>query len=273
MNIIKNEIQIGIDKPFTFLQITDTHIVRVSESESDARKAFASSRQGLDSLSDLTFAQSYAKKTGFPLFHTGDLMDFLTPEAMEISRRFAKESGVTFIAGNHEQCYCPGNRFCESDYAEELKVREKTLDALQECFDNNVRFFCKEINGVSLVGIDNGDYQVTRAQLNALKLVVANGKPVILFTHIPFYSEELSSVIPDAMVGTPAEKMRGYNLWQLYEQTASPTTRESYEYIVSCPEIKAIVSGHTHFNFESHDSNGPAVLITDRHTMREITVR
>ena len=273
MNIIKNEIQIGIEKPFTFLQITDTHLVCVSENECDERKAFAGSRQGLDSRQNLTFAQNYAKETGFPLFHTGDLIDFITREAMEISKSFAKEADVTFIAGNHEQCYCPDNRFCESDYAEELKVREKTLDNLQNYFENNVRFFCKEMGGVLLVGIDNGDYQVTRTQLNALKQVVSNGKPIILFTHIPFYSEELSAVTSDGMVGTPAEKMHGYNLWQLYEQTASPTTKEACDYILSCPIIKAIVSGHMHFDFEALSPTGQLHLITDRNTMREITVR
>ena len=272
MNIIKNKIQIGIEKPFTLLQITDTHLVCVSENECDERKAFAGSRQGLDSRQNLTFAQNYAKENGFPLFHTGDLMDFLTPETMEFSRRFAKETEVTFIAGNHEQCYCPGNRFCESDYAEELKVREKTLDTLQKCFENDVRFFCKEMGGVLLVGIDNGDYQITRTQLNALKQVVSNGKPVILFTHISFYSEELSAVTSDGMVGTPAEKMRGYNLWQLYEQTASPTTKEAFDYILSCPSIKAIVSGHMHFDFEARLPSGQLQLVTDRHTMRELTV-
>lgn len=272
MNIVKNEINIGIEKPFTFLQITDTHLVRIGENDASPRKEFAKSRSGLDFLDGLIFAQNYSKQTGYPIFHTGDLFDFLTPESMEIVKKIAKETDLTFIAGNHEQCYCPQNRFCEADYAEELKTRDHALDAVQECFENNVCFFCKEINGVSLVGISNGDYQITSTQLNDLKQVASNGKPIILFTHIPFYSEELYAVRHDCMVGTPAEKMRDYNLWQLYEQTASPITSEAYRYILDTPQIKAIISGHMHFDFELQSSQKPVQLISSLHTMREITV-
>lgn len=38
MNIVKNEINIGIEKPFTFLQITDTHLVRIGENDALSRK-------------------------------------------------------------------------------------------------------------------------------------------------------------------------------------------------------------------------------------------
>lgn len=273
INIVKNEIIIGIDKPLTLLQMTDTHLVRVSETESEERRAFADSRSALDSYGDLAFAKEYAKKTSCPLIHTGDLMDFLTPEAMEISKNFISESGALFVMGNHEQCYCPGNRFCESDYAEELKAREHTLDSIQPCFNNDIRFFCKEIGNVNIAGIDDGDYQITSAQLQALKQIVKIGKPIILFTHIPLYSEELYSKRFDCMIATPAEKMRKYNIWQLYEQTASPTTREAHEFIISCSNIKAVISGHMHFDFEAVSPLGQYQIVTDRHTLREITIR
>ena len=272
MKLIKNEINVGIKNPFTVLQVTDTHLVRYS-TEDDARKAFCASREGLDTLDELMLAKEYAEKNGCQLVHTGDLLDFITPDGLEIAKTLAKDTGMLFIAGNHEQCYCPENRFCPTDYAEELKVREKTLDHLQKHFENDVRFFRKEINGVILVGIDDGDYQITRAQLCALREVVKEGKPIILFTHIPLYSEELYKVTSDAMLGTPAEGMREYDLWQIYEQAASPTTVEAYDYIVSCPLIKAVVCGHMHFDLDSHLPSGIPQLITDRQTMREITVK
>jgi hypothetical protein len=221
----------------------------------------------------LEFARDYAEKTGYPLIHTGDLMDFLTPEAMEISRRYARETGMLMVAGNHEQCYCPGDRFHEDDYVEELKVRETTLDHLQTCFDNDIRFFCKEINGVCLVGLDDGDYQITKAQMEAFLKVAEQGKPIILFVHIPFYAPDLCDYCGDCMVGTPAERMGGYNPWQIYEQTANPTTREAFEAITRCPHLKAIVGGHMHFHFETQPSSTPKQYITGMRAVREILVR
>ena len=273
MNIIQTEIHIGIEQPFTVLQITDTHLVMVGDSESEARREFGRDRSVYDKREDLDFAREYAATTGYPLIHTGDLMDFLTPESMEVSRRFARETGLLMVAGNHEQCYCPGNRFHEDDYAEELKVREATLDHLQTCFDNNVRFFCKEINGVCLVGLDDGDYQITEAQLEAFKQVEALGKPIILFVHIPFYDDDLGERFADCMVGTPGARMGNYNAWQIYEQTAKPTTRRAYEYIMASPLLKAIVSGHMHASFENKPETCPRQFVTGLRTMREITVR
>ncbi len=273
MNIIKTEIHIGIEQPFTILQITDTHLVMVGESESEARREFGRSRSVYDFGGDLDFVREYAAQTGYPLIHTGDLMDFLTPESMERSRRFARETGMLMVAGNHEQCYCPGNRFHEDDYVEELKVRETTLDHLQTCFDNNVRFFCKEINGVCLVGMDNGDYQITEAHLEAFKRVEALGKPILLFVHIPFYDDDVSAYFTNAMMGTPEDRMGGYNAWQVREQTAGPITRRAYEYIMASPMLKAIISGHMHDNFENQPETLPRQFITGTHTMREITVR
>lgn len=55
--------------------------------------------------------------------------------------------------------------------------------------------------------------------------------------------------------------------------TANPTTRAAYEFIMSCPNLKAIVSGHMHFSFETKPETSPRQIITGLHTLREITVR
>lgn len=123
------------------------------------------------------------------------------------------------------------------------------------------------------MGLDNGDYQITEAQRKAFEQVAASGKPIILFVHIPLYADDIYERCRDCMVGTPKERMGDYNAWQIYEQTATPTTRRAYDTIMQCPTLKAIISGHMHFNFETKPATTPRQIITGLHAMREITIR
>ena len=62
MNILKNTINIGIEKPFTFLHMTDTHCTFTDDNDSQERKIFADNRKaGLFQYSDvnLEFAENY----------------------------------------------------------------------------------------------------------------------------------------------------------------------------------------------------------------------
>ena len=44
MQFVKTQNELGVEKPFTFLQTTDTHLVFTDEYETDARREFARAR-------------------------------------------------------------------------------------------------------------------------------------------------------------------------------------------------------------------------------------
>lgn len=44
MQIVKTQIELGVEKPFTFLQTTDTHLVFTDENDTEARREFARAR-------------------------------------------------------------------------------------------------------------------------------------------------------------------------------------------------------------------------------------
>ena len=46
MQIVKTQIELGVEKPFTFLQTTDTHLVFTDENDTEARREFARARDG-----------------------------------------------------------------------------------------------------------------------------------------------------------------------------------------------------------------------------------
>lgn len=274
MQIIYNTLHLGIEKPFTFLQMTDTHLVFTDEGDTPRRREFARQR-GKDfahAEENMAFVRKYVAETGFPLVHTGDLMDFITPENLRMAELFARETGMMMVAGNHEQAICVNDVFCPEDYAQDLKRRDETYSQVQKYFENDTRFSCREINGVNLVGIDDGDYQISQEQLNALKEVAEQGKPILLFMHIPLYADELRARYPDCYLAPPEHVLATYTPWQVYEQKADDVTLQACAYIRSQKLIKYVICGHMHFNHETQSPTEIRQLVTGLDTLRQITV-
>lgn len=274
MNVIKNEIHIGIEEPFKLLHISDTHLTRTDGNDTDERRAFAAGRREClfkNTDENVEFIKKYVAETGYQLIQTGDLIDFITPENLRVARDFAKETKMLMIAGNHELHTCPNNIFSEDDFRVDLSHREETLDGVQEWFCNDIRFWCEERNGVLLVGIDTSDYQIKPHHFERLRTLAESGKPMILFMHIPLYSEELHKLASNAMLAIPTEIVSTFSEYRIFEQTADEDTVAAVAYIRSCPQIKAVFAGHLHFDFESSEGEVKQ-FVTGLDTVREITV-
>ena len=275
MEVLKNVINIGIDKPFTFLHVTDTHFTETDLTDSEERRLFAKDRRDVlfsETRSNVEFIERYVKEKGYPLYHTGDLIDFFTPENFRRAKSFYENTNMTLIAGNHEIHTCPNNVFCEEDFTVDLNFREERLDTAQKWFGNDIRYFCKEINGVYLVGINNYDYQISAQNFERLKLLSKEGKPIILFMHIPLYSKELYMFSKCAMLAMPKEIVDGLPEFQQFEQRADKCTYEAVEFIKSNTAFKAIICGHLHFAFESDITSDIKQYVTGLNSIREITV-
>ena len=274
MNVIKNEIHIGIKEPFKLLHISDTHLTRTDANDTDERRAFAAERRSClfkNTDENVEFIKKYVAATGYQLIQTGDLIDFITPENLRVARDFAKETKMLVVAGNHELHTCPNNIFSEDDFRVDLSHREQTLSDVQRWFDNDVRFWCEERSGVLLIGIDSSDYQIKPHHFEKLKRLSESGKPIILFTHIPLYTEELHERASHAMLAIPTEIVSTFSEYRIFEQTANGDTVAAVEFIKSCPQIKAVFSGHLHFDFESSEGTFKQ-FVTGLDTVREITV-
>lgn len=275
MKIVENTLKIGAQKPFKFLHMTDTHLTLTDSNDSAERVAFAKQRRdAYFSTADecLEFAQNYCEKTGYPLIHTGDLVDFITPANLNKSKQFAEKTEMLFIAGNHEIHTCPNNVFCEEDFTLDLYNKQKNLASTNEYFTNDIDFFLREINGVNLVGINNYDYRISAGNFAKLKSVAAKGKPIILFMHIPLYEQELYERMGGALLSIPDSLMNSQREFIKFEQQADETTKEAAEFIRNCPEIKCTVCGHLHFDFESPNDSKIKQYVTGMTTLREFTV-
>lgn len=273
MNMIKNTLNIGIEKPFTFLHISDIHLAETDENESPARRNFALARKrGFPfSLSAINFVTEYVKKTGYPLINTGDMLDFVTEQNLCIAQRFVKDTNMMMAPGNHEYWTCPNNRFHYDDIQQTHLQRDVTLDRIEKSLGIDMRFSCREINGVNMVCIDDSNYNITQDVFEKLKVVEAEGKPMLLFMHIPLDSEYLE-INHEFPLNAPKPYFKDCHPLVAQERTSNELTCSICDYICNSSLIKCVFSGHMHYNKEIIGLDKQDQIITGVNTIREVTV-
>ncbi len=255
MELLHVTLNIGVKKPFSFLDISDSHISVADGRDSEAMQvqAAARARHFAGAEEKLQTAINYARQNDLLIAHTGDYIDFITHANLDHAKQFMQENDVFFVAGNHE--------FCWGEFdgtLEDAAYREKSLAMINEAYGCNTRFHSRVVNGVNFVAIDNGYYLFDAWQLEALRQEVAKGLPILLFMHDPLYDPELfdracaevakntKDVICSYLVGVPEEKLRLYPPMRYNQQKPDTVTLETVEYIKSQPLIKAIFAGHLH---------------------------
>lgn len=275
MKIIHNTISVGADQEFRFLHMSDTHLVLVNHCDSERKQKLAEDRKQYfgSPYENAEFALDYAQKHDLFIAHTGDLIDFVSEGNLEYARRFNETIDCFMAAGNHEYSQYVGEAFEDAEY------RNKSLPKVQKVFRNDIRFSVREINGVNLVAVDNSYYLFEREQLDALKRAVSMGKPVLLFLHVPLYTDELAELnetVGDGtsfLMATPDDRLKTYSEKRYIQQRADAVTWEAYEYIKNEKQIKCIFTGHVHFDFECRLNDWCKQIGCGCDTIREINVK
>ena len=273
MQIIKNTLNIGVEKPFTFLHISDVHLCEADATETEERRAFARGRKSMFSYAPrfIKEVEEYVAETGYPLFNTGDMLDFITPENIRIAREFAEKTDMMMAAGNHEYWHCPQNRFSFDDVPETYEGKNESLALVEERLGRDIRFVHREIGGVNLVCLDDGDYDIDEDIFQKLLEVEAEGKPILLFMHIPLYSEHLGNEAKYSLCA-PEAYFENCHPVDVFERKPEEATCRMVEYIRNCPLVKCVLAGHTHHNAEVQGQGEIDQIITGCDTLREITV-
>ena len=159
---------------------------------------------------------------------------------------------------------------------EDAAYREQSLAKVQAAFTNDIRFSVREMGGVNFVAIDNGYYLIEPWQLEKLKAVAAEGKPIVLMMHTPIYTPTLYELMMQGtdsalLTGTPEELMTGYSDYRYRQQRPDVSTLAACEYIRTEPLIKALIVGHLHFDFEDKVTETLTQYCTGVKSAREIT--
>lgn len=268
---VETKINVGASAPFRIIHIADTHLTYGDMRDGERKVELARKRsQYFRGAEDtLALASALTREYGCPIFHTGDLSDFVSVANLERVKQFINENDLTLSAGNHEFSQYVGEAIEDAAY------REQSLAKVQAVYKNDIRASAREINGVNFIFLDDGYYKIDEGQLAFLRRELERGIPTVIVMHTPIYEPELYAIERahhdcGYLLGVPDELVDGYGSERARQQRADGITGEAIELIKSTPSVKAIIAGHLHRDYENMLTDGIIQLTTDCETVRII---
>lgn len=268
---IETNIKLGALAPFKVIHIADTHLTLADMRDGERKVELAKKRsqyyRGAEDT--LTLASALAHEYDCPIFHTGDLSDFVSVANLERVEAFVAENDLMLAAGNHEFSQYVG------EAREDAAYREQSLEMVQAVYENDIRASSREINGVSFVLLDDGYYSIDAEQLAFLRRELERGLPTVIVMHMPIYEPSLYAIERahhdcGYLLGVPDELVDGYGSERAKLQRADGITKEAIDLIKSTPCVKAIIAGHLHRDYENMLTDSILQLTTDCETVRII---
>ena len=268
LNIKEITVEIGLEKPFDVMHLSDTHIARADERD-DERKILLSAQRsrGMNAGEHyLDEAIRIARERGMYLFHTGDLYDFVSEANLDCAARHMIEGDWFVSAGNHDYSKYVG------EAKEDEAYKQDSYEAVRAAFPNDLRFASRVIGGVNFVAVDDVYYNFTERQLEQMKAEMAKGMPVVMLCHVPLYTPEYYKDEMERMgnrcaylCGVPSELTETYEPGVSYpageewryrkvQQRADEPTLAFIAWLKEQKLLKAILCGHMHRFFEDRFS-------------------
>lgn len=265
----------GIETPFRFLHMSDTHLTLCDERDDEKKQKLAEQRlagfpRALRMLDD---AGEKADEMDTFIVHTGDIIDFVSEKNLDTVRRFTSDNDVFACAGNHEYSLYVW------DDIDETTRRESLKDKVQSAFTNDIRFSVRMEHGVEFIAIDNGYHKIEQWQLDRLKAEIAKGCPIILCLHAPLYAPDIYDYTAEVfgkpmwMMSVPDALMDKSDEGDYLAQKEAAVTHEAYELITHCDAIKAILAGHMHYDYVSQVTPTLKQYVVNTESCNIVTVR
>ena len=258
MKLSNLRIEIGLPEPIRLLHLSDTHLACADERDNERKRELARRRasefavDGVDLQRHLEEAVSHARKYSELIVHTGDLIDFVSYRNLELAKEFFSKHDCFVAAGNHEFSKYVGEAWEDEAY------KLDSLPLVQKYYPNDLRFASRIVGGVNLVAVDNSYYLFRREELERLETEIARGYPIVLLLHNPIHTDELYHEMMvnrksecAYLVGTPDELLKPYNEHRRRQQQPDAATFAFLDRVKRAPEIRAILAGHLHFNFQT----------------------
>jgi len=243
-------VNIGLEKPFSALHISDTHLTEAYAHESEKKqilKEKQTAKFGGMQAQALADSLAWAKKNSDYIIHTGDLIDWQSEANFDLVKKYFGEH-LFGCLGNHE--FNPDLWMSEPPYKREESFKNLTREKLNILYPFNTSFCSQEAHGVNFITLDDSFGTVTTQQVELFNAEVKKGLPIVLCMHVPFINDESYRVI--------IRFWRGCN--KHYTSAAMPdpitdykaqledrTTREFIAQLRKEPLLKAILAGHDHF--------------------------
>lgn len=246
-------LEIGAEKPFSVLHISDTHLAAAYPDENERKVRLSKIRQrqfGGRQLDALRDAVAWARLHDEFIIHTGDLMDFQSRANCELAASFF---GTSFRAtvGNHE--FTPEMWLSLEKDTKDEAWRMRSRAMLEKIFGEDFSFSSSVAHGINFVMLDDAYGTVTASQVERFREEVKKGLPIVLCMHIPFYSDSVARAMTHYW-------RRGGGLFQSaaipdpsgdwLAQRSDPVTQKFIADLKREPLLKALLAGHLHFDWQ-----------------------
>lgn len=183
----------GLEGEYTFLFLTDSHVVIQDEVAPEQERQYASQRYGqfvneagVPSAEQFPEWIAYANELGVDaVLLGGDIIDSPSGANVEwLQTQLAElDMPYLYVPGNHDWTY-PWEYM--TDYG-----KENYLTGLEPMMQENTAIHSIEVGELLLAGVDNSPGQVNPDAIPAFEELLAQNKPVILLFHVPYSSEAL----------------------------------------------------------------------------------
>ena len=249
-------VHIGLEKPFSVLHISDTHLTGAYEREGIDKVTVAAKRTctfGGRQEEALRDSLDWAKRNVDYVLHTGDLIDFQSEANFDLVKKYYGET-MFGPMGNHEfYTYLPDERHTWQE-----PFKDRSWPILKERYPVDARFATKVAGGVNFVCMDDVFGTVQPDQVEKFMAEAKKGLPIILCMHVPFFTDDLW--------------LKTLRYWQLsgkkFRQTGLPdpsgdrkrqledrTTSDFIAYLKSEKLLKGLLVGHEHIAMQDRFSS------------------
>lgn len=240
-NIAKTILNVGLSAPVKILHITDIHITKANDKDSERyhelmeRRTQTFIREGQNAPKNpsehLIEAIELAEKEGYLLVNTGDAIDLYTQGCLEEYHKIADGHDMMFTPGGHEHQKNYVRTMEEPDeYYKE--VREKLKKDFKE-YDLDLS--SRVINGLNIICADNSLDYYNKRTVELFKKELEKGLPIIVFSHDPIWDSILNKKAPMH----PNIKLT---------EEDYKASHEMIDLLLNHPLVIATFSGHNHLD-------------------------
>ncbi len=249
-------VDIGLEKPFSVLHISDTHLADAYPDEHPDKVAAAAKRtNGFGGRQEEALAESleWARHNVDYVIHTGDLIDFQSRANLDLVRKYWGEAMFGSM-GNHEfYSYLKTDGRGRSE-----EYKKQSWELLKAAYPVDPRFASRIVNGVNFIAIDDVFGAVQPDQVEKFKDEAKKGLPMVLCMHVPFFTPHIE-MAAHKFWGRTGKKFDGRPdatrpLKKGGNQRNDPTTDGFVAYLKEEKLLKAILAGHEHFTMEERFS-------------------
>lgn len=235
----------GLKEEYTFLFLTDTHMVVPDEADSDKVEEYANLRfDEFQNEEDISSAEQFREWVDYAneqkidaLLLGGDIIDYPSIANIEYLEENLEQLEMPYLyaLGNHDWTF-PWEYM--TVYGEETYLTQ-----LEPYMQSNSAIHKLETEELIIVAVDNSANQIEPEAMEEYSRILQQGKPIIVMLHVPLLTQSVLTKAKEAWSGQVV--LGGGNYGGIYPDEVSAefidmTTAED-------SPVRAVLAGHVHF--------------------------